>query len=356
MALPRGRMRRLVDRCWPSAKTQYHGSVHGTDTVVFVHGIFTHGVHSWGEFPRLIKADPDLPRLDCLLYCYPTGCIARHHSLAQEGLLLVNEVQGRVSEEHQAFLVGHSMGGLIILKGLVDRMTNGHANDSPCCSVSGITLFASPLKGAWAANVVRLVVGPLLQLVMMLKKHVKDLSRGEFVDLLMPQVVNRIYKPAASDSGNRRIPIRLVLPIRDETIGKANLEEAFAMFKDPVPVSLNEDHGSVKMPLEHADLRYMALTRDLQKQLTPKFRQLCREVIDQSVTETEREFARSEMMERYGFLIRHRVGNISSPDKYSETEENFLSLLAMYGAKNNVPPSYAANQVLKLLDRRRARR
>src|SRR6267154_5629092 len=132
----------------------YNTQVH-TDTVVFVHGILGHYVNTWGLFPKLLSEDPDLPELDVLLWGYRTGWIKRHHELKYEGQHLATSLQTLVRPNNELFLVGHSMGGLIILRGLVDRMILGQAQVAPCKSVCWITLFASPLNGAWTAGVIR---------------------------------------------------------------------------------------------------------------------------------------------------------------------------------------------------------
>lgn len=49
------------------------------DTIVFVHGIVGHYVNTWGEFPKLLHEDPDLPEVDILLWSYRTGIFAKHH-------------------------------------------------------------------------------------------------------------------------------------------------------------------------------------------------------------------------------------------------------------------------------------
>lgn len=51
------------------------------DTVVFVHGILGHYVRTWGEFPKLLAEDEELPELDILLWGYRTGWFSRHYDL-----------------------------------------------------------------------------------------------------------------------------------------------------------------------------------------------------------------------------------------------------------------------------------
>ncbi len=46
------------------------------------------------------------------------------------------------------------MGGLVILKGLVNRIRNEHGSTHPVNAVRWITLYSSPLLGSAVANVV----------------------------------------------------------------------------------------------------------------------------------------------------------------------------------------------------------
>ena len=89
------------------------------------HGVLGHYVNTWGLFPKLLSEDPDLPDLDVLLWGYPTGWISRRHELRVEGQHFVTALQTLIRPDNELLLVGHSMGGLIILRGLVDRMAIG---------------------------------------------------------------------------------------------------------------------------------------------------------------------------------------------------------------------------------------
>jgi len=330
----------------------YNTQVH-TDTVVFVHGILGHYVNTWGLFPKLLSEDPDLPELDVLLWGYRTGWIKRHHELKYEGQHLATSLQTLVRPNNELFLVGHSMGGLIILRGLVDRMILGQAQVAPCKSVCWITLFASPLNGAWTAGVIRIVVYPLLRLIGTLYRHLRDLSRGVFVDTLMAEVVNRIYRPAVEDNANRKIPIRIVAATRDGAVDKANRDASLALYRDPAALQLDEDHSSVKLPAHIGDLRYRVLFNDLQIGFTRKFTTLSAIAIDPVATKDQREAALSEIHQRYQRIIRRRVRDVASRvDMHESAENEFLLLMAFDGATKNLPPFDAANRAMVVLTAR----
>ncbi len=346
----------------PSAPTPQPGKrmkffepqVHA-DTVVFVHGILGHYVTTWGDFPRLLSEDPDLPDLDVLLWGYPTGWIKPHNDLEAEGAHLLTALHTLIRPESGIVLVGHSMGGLIILKGLVDRMLLGHAQVPPCGTISWITLFASPLSGAWAAGLARVIAGPALRVLRTLHKHLRQLSRGEFVDRLLADVVNRIYRPQLEDATNRRIPIRIVAATRDGAVDKCNRDITLAVYRDPAPHQLDETHSSVKLPTHLGDIRYRVLFNDLQLAFARKFRELCAAAIDPCSSAEERELAFSEMRRRYSRVVRRRVCDVVHRLDLRESAENeMLLLMAHDGAATGLPPFDTANRALTVLGFRHA--
>lgn len=350
MLWPRMKKASVAPVSQPGVRMKFYKAQIHTDTVVFVHGILGHYIATWGLFPKLLAEDPDLPELDVLLWGYRTGWIKRHHELKDEGQHLTTSLQTLVRPNNELILVGHSMGGLIILRGLVDRMIAGHAQTAPCRSVSWITLFASPLNGAWAAGVIRIVVNPLLRLFGTLYKHLRDLSRGSFCDALMAEVVNRIYRPRVEDSANRKIPIRIVAATRDGAVDKANRDAALALYRDPEALQLDEDHSSVKLPNHVYDLRYRVLFNDLQIGFGRKFTSLCTIAIDSAATVDQREAAFSEILQRYQSIIRRRVRDVvSRTELYGSAEKEFLLLMVFDGATKNLPPFDAANRAMAVL-------
>jgi pimeloyl-ACP methyl ester carboxylesterase len=326
------------------------------DTVTFVHGILGHYIRTWGQFPKLLVEDDDLPELDVLLWGYRTGYFARHNPLHQEGGRLVTTLEGCITDGNDIALVGHSMGGLIILKGLVDRMGSKAAQCAPCHAVTWITLFASPLNGVWLAGFARRWLVLPLHLLRSLHKHLHALTRGEgqFVDDLMRQVRRRIYEPAVEDEFNRKIPLRIVAASRDRVVDEADRDFALAPYTNPAAQQLDETHRSVKLPRDAADLRYRVLAIDLQKGFIRNFRRLARTAVDASLAEEERQLALLEMARRYGKIIRRRVRDKVGPLEHRQNaEEEVLHLLANYGSVSNLPIYMLADRAIEILLLRR---
>lgn len=334
----------------------YESSRKRLDTVVFVHGILGHHTRTWGKFPKLLREDDDLPDIDILLWGYRTGYLTPHHELHFEGRHLVTTLESLVGADDDIVLVGHSMGGLVILKGLVDRMGSRAARDHPCHAVAWITLFASPLNGVWIAGLARRWLAAPLRLLRTLHKHLHALAsgKGAWVDALMKEVQRRIYQPAADDEFNRRIPLRIIAATRDRAVDKADRDAALAHYTNPAAHQLDETHRSVKLPRHTGDLRYTVLAIDLQKAFRRHFRLLALAAVDPASSEDERRLALIEMTRRYGKMIRRRVRDKVGPlELRQEAENQVLLQLATYGARHDLPPYVLVDRAINALALRR---
>jgi hypothetical protein len=324
------------------------------DTVVFVHGILGDYLKTWGKFPELVTADDDLPQLDILLWGYRTGWFTRHNKLHLEGGHLCTALEGYVQADNDIVLVGHSMGGLVILKGLIDRMILEAAQKPPCHAVIWISLFACPLSGVWFAGLVTRWLLIPLKIINSLHKHVPSLAPGKFVNELVKHVKERIYAPMQDNIGNRKIPIRIISATRDLAVDEANRDLALAAFTNPAPHQLDETHSSVKLPQDAQDLRYRVLAVDLQSAFRRRFKRLSLAAMDTSTSEADRAFALYEILRRYGKIIRRRVrDNVRPTDAWHDAENQLLLLLANYGAIHDLPPHLLVDRAIRSLIQRR---
>ena len=89
------------------------------DLVVFVHGFVSSIDDAWGDFPTLVKDDPDFASVNILLFGYPTKHCGQVADVARSGELLSSYLKSAASGYDSVILVGHSMGGLVILNGLL---------------------------------------------------------------------------------------------------------------------------------------------------------------------------------------------------------------------------------------------
>ena len=104
----------------------------GTDTrpkvVVFVHG-YTGGERTWPTLPRLIKEDPDLAeQFRVHVWDYPTDLLRPENPKLNvlSGALRTLIEEGLASHK-DVFLVGHSLGGLLIKSYVIRSLMEGRA-------------------------------------------------------------------------------------------------------------------------------------------------------------------------------------------------------------------------------------
>lgn len=174
----------------------FHDEQATTDTVVFVHGLGGHYKDTWKQFPNLLHLDIDLPRFDILLWGYDSSAWRSNVlSVEMEAKRLMSDMRLLLEQAESIFLVGHSMGGLTILEGLVDELKENRAFDLPINVVQHVILYATPTNGNEAASVVKLTVGIFPLLKFLVNRQIKNLSAGDFCQELVRQVDKRIYNP-----------------------------------------------------------------------------------------------------------------------------------------------------------------
>src|ERR1039457_2956912 len=82
--------------------------------VIFVHGLGGDANATWGEFPSLLRSDPDLAAVDVFSWGYPTGILGRTPGITEAATQLQTELRVRHARYRSIVLVGHSLGGLLI--------------------------------------------------------------------------------------------------------------------------------------------------------------------------------------------------------------------------------------------------
>jgi len=91
--------------------------------VIFVHGLNSSNKIAWGKFPSLLKDDDEFKDFNISLYGYRTGLCIQTDSIREEGKLLASFLhdimQGNHPKYQRVVLVGHSMGGLVIMRALL---------------------------------------------------------------------------------------------------------------------------------------------------------------------------------------------------------------------------------------------
>jgi pimeloyl-ACP methyl ester carboxylesterase len=345
-----GLKKRPLEKRQPTSESAWHVPQSHLDTVVFVHGILGRHGTTWGQFHHLLTTDSDLPRLDILSWGYKSGLVPNsYQDVETEGQALFSGLEMLVRPGRSIYLVGHSMGGLVILKGLVNRIINQQGKSHPVTSIQCIVLYASPLYGTHVASVVAAALGfgrwTRLLARFVAYKQLRDLRRGDFCDQLISDVTTHVYRPLATNLLARG-PIR-VRACAAKHDGLVSVKSAIAMFVDPPPHYLEGDHGSVKLPDHHSDHRYLALKNDLQECIKASFGELCRRV-RKGMERADRLEAAERLELQYGEMIRRCAQACFSPRDI--TDEDLFEVAAMVyevGAAGAASPAQVMTQVYR---------
>lgn len=318
----------------------------GGDTIVFVHGLVGDRLKTWGKFPQLLRTDPDLPQVDLLMCGYKSRLLRWDPDIGHAGRRLVSELEIQVDEEANIFLVGHSMGGLVILSGLVDALRDGHAQARPCRNVAWITLFATPVMGSQAAAVYKHILWLLrfvpnaLLMRLLESRQVAGLARGASIDTLIREVIQRLYLPHIEEgdkNSKRAISVRAVVGDEDQVVTETSAQ---GVFHTPPPLRVSGTHTTLKEPTDHDDSRYRALKNDLAKYFSPSFAKLCSRCVS-----GDKE-AEAVFFHIWRIALRERIA--STWPEHANAEEQHRALGVIAWKLSAVHPDLPPGDVLNL--------
>lgn len=322
------------------------------DTVVFVHGLRGHFQKTWAGFPQLLADDPDLPSLDIVLWGYPTAALLPLANDTQtEGKHLVATLGAQIASDNTVHLVGHSMGGLIILEGLVHEMQGSRAQQHPAKSISFISLYASPVSGSTAGTIAKHTLGNAWLFGRIVNKHIRSLARGVDCDRLLTETYNRIYNPDQEDSGNREIPIRMIMGSRDSAVTDSDRKAGNARFRKHQPMELDFGHSQIKEPDSRFDDRYRALANDLQEGFAKRFQSICQNLSapDAQVRDT----AEFEFTKRYERLLLRRFADAGKDlVRHRSDWQTFVNIVVRDGTTLGRPPFDTATRAMIMISGR----
>ena len=327
-------------------RAAFFGRQADLDTVVFVHGLRGHYRETWKKFPELLASDPDLPRLDIFLWGYDSGLFRRGIlGIEDVGGQLISALTVRFQQDNAMHLVGHSLGGLVILKGMVAEMRAKRAQQPPASRVSFISLFAAPVSGSNLAAVLRQALDWLPRILAVLSRQFRDVARGSFVDELLKEAVALMDAPGRTGASRRAVPIRMIMASRDRVVDEKDRKRASARFQTTTPLAFDYDHRTIKEPSDHNDERYRALSQDIQDGLADRFHRICVDL--KTGTPPERDAALLEFTRRYEHIFRRRLEDYgvdvdARPDLYRP----YLNVIVRDCLESPRPPFYAADRVL----------
>lgn len=337
----------------PSPESNWcHRSEEGMDTIVFVHGILGDSLDTWGEFPNLLHSDPELPMLDILCWGYKSGWVpCQYKDIESESQGLVTDLLDQVQEDKPVYLVAHSMGGLVTLKGVTSLSEEHQDTAALLDSIKMITLYATPLKGSAVANLVSWVVhsNPLTFAMKFVLPgpHLSALRKGKFVNDLLKEVNDKLDRVDIYENApNNKLTIQACVAKRDRLVSKRSGIGPFQ--SSPQWRYLEGDHSSCKLPTTYTHQAYKVLKNNLAKKINLSFRYLCTRATDGAIDTIDRKMALRQLVEQYDVLIKRCVResypNIDEPTE--RQRRGVLRNLIAIGKKGSRTPEECARRVI----------
>src|SRR5687768_3211636 len=123
--------------------------------IVLVHGFNSGKGAAWGEFPALLMNDPDFADFNLHRFGYPTSIVGQISDIRHQGEFLASFLTEELPTYRSTVLVGHSIGGLVILHALLS-LEGQDANIFSDRDVKVLS-FGTPFSGAQTATVLRVL-------------------------------------------------------------------------------------------------------------------------------------------------------------------------------------------------------
>ncbi|WP_328678020.1 hypothetical protein [Streptomyces sp. NBC_00343] len=222
--------------------------------VVFIHG-FISSPAVWGDFEKLITADPDLSFVTPMMFRYSTPKL-RFNLLRRIPDLndIADSLRGYLEVDAGAYerlvLVSHSQGGLVVQRHLARMLARGKGRD--LARIRGIVFFGCPndgsevllsLRRAWLPN------HPQDKALRPLNSEVKD-AQGI--------VINQVVHAGAVAEHTCPIPVTVFAGESDNIVTRASAQSVF-----PDAMVLPGDHFTIVRPDSVTHRSYTALRQRL---------------------------------------------------------------------------------------------
>ena len=212
--------------------------------MLLVHGLWGSGYETWGELPRRLFEGTDGPRMDVATFGYGTGFWTRWFGQGDFDFhvdQLVGHLRSLASAYSAIFLVGHSLGGLLIEAAAVQYLQDlATAGEETPGAVAALVFVAAPRAGSgWAS--------PLLVGLVPEFRTLKRLSsRSAKVDRFFSSHIER-RNVVSDQAGITSLPTYAALGGRDRLVS-----EFSAVFgvPDKQRLLLDATHSAIKMPDE----------------------------------------------------------------------------------------------------------
>ncbi len=230
----------------------------GTAAVFFIHGFTGDATGTWGDFPALLAADPELSEYDVFSWGYPTQLnlaytITRHFwtddpDIETIGMGLRTLLANFAQNYQKLVLVGHSMGGLVIQSFILEELLrDGHEHLD---KLTEVVLYGTPSGGLKKAS-----------LGAFLKNQIADMNfYGDFIQKLRSEWKQQLDDCRASSALQRSFRLTLVAGMKDNFVPPESSLNPFPLDeKEIVP----GDHTSMVKPSPGNDLAFRVLKKRL---------------------------------------------------------------------------------------------
>jgi hypothetical protein len=282
--------------------------------------------------------------MDILLWGYRGTIFPGARLISTVSEALMGFVRTETQPEAEVYFVGHSLGGLVILRGLCDEAKAGRARSRPAYATRHVQLYASPVGGSAVASAIQLTVGLIPRGKYFISGHLKELTRGKFNDELVGDIVEHIYQPKIKPGDESRkfeIPIEACIAERDVAV---QMSSAKAVFRNPPPVViLGATHSSVKEPSSRQDVRYRAFQAPLVARYTLWIHDISKRVLDQGDP-----VARQEVRQRALVAAEARLRSCRPAKGNAVTDARIEELLAIAMAYSRNAPGMRFGQAMDL--------
>ena len=218
--------------------------------IVFVHGFNSGKDTAWGEFPAFLTDDPDFVDFNIHRFGYPTKICAQVSDIRNEGQLLASYLSDLLTstrpKRRQVMLVGHSMGGLVILHALLQLERDQYQllKDADL----KVLTFGTPYLGVENTDFLLLLCN---------NKQVKDMYvLNDDLGQLSREWTQRFnQRPAVGKRETPQIPLYAFRGTRDRFVTPSS---ACGYPQTPCEV-VDGDHESIVKPTSRTHLAYTKL-------------------------------------------------------------------------------------------------
>jgi len=218
--------------------------------LVFVHGFNSAKDTAWGEFPSFIKTDPGFDDFNIHRFGYPTKLCRQVSDIRNQGGFLASFLESVFTNTQQMYrevvLVGHSMGGLVILEALL-KLERDHLQLLKEQDLKVLT-FGTPYLGVENTEVLTLFCD---------NKQVNDMrALNDKLGELSRDWTQRFNQIAASDGRETpQVPLYAFRGTEDRFV-----TETSACGYPQIPCQqVDGDHISLVKPTSRSHLAYQKL-------------------------------------------------------------------------------------------------